>query len=182
MACIHRVALARFPTFMELGALPMSALRWFTMTGHQREGLARTYSLSTYNILIGLRPCRRPLFPYVGMPYIIGRKPQKIFSVRFPRFSPSVHQFTPGTHLFFRFSMKLVGFPESQPKRLSETHFPKIPPSFLSSNIILEQCIFGKRDANLPNDFARNFWDPSRVVASALLCRHSFLGILVNCS
>ena len=82
---------------------------------------AWAYFRTLFSILIGLRPCRRPLFPYVGMPYIIGRNPQKIISVRFPRFSPSVHLFGPGTNLFFRFSMKLAGSPESQPKRLHRT-------------------------------------------------------------
>ena len=91
----------------------------------------------------------------------------------------------PGTNLFFQFSMKLVESPESQPKRLSETHFPKIPPAlpflYPSNTYIYIYIYIGKPAGNLPNDFARIFWDPSRVVASALLCRHSSLACLVNC-
>ena len=79
------------------------------------------------------------------------------------------------------FQYEISGIPRISAQTTVRNAFSH-PPFLYSSNIILEQCIFGKRDANLPNDFARNFRDPSRVVASALLCRHSFLGILVNCS
>ena len=66
--------------------------------------------------------------PIVGMPYLIKRNPHNFNFARFPHISPSAHLFPPGTHLFFRFIMKLVGSSDSQPKRLSETHFPQIQP------------------------------------------------------
>ena len=66
--------------------------------------------------------------PIVGMPYLIRRNPHNFHFPRFPHISPSAHLFPPGTHLFFRFIMKLAGSPDSQPKRLSETHFPTIQP------------------------------------------------------
>ena len=117
--------------------------------------------------------------PIVGMPYLIRRNPHNFHFPRFPHISPSAHLFPPGTHLFFRFIMKLVGSPDSQPKRLSETHFPKIQPetqllyfSNISSNLVGDPV---SSHPNLANDCARNFRDPSRVVASTLLYRHSFL-------
>ena len=67
--------------------------------------------------------------PIVGMPYLIRRNPHNFHFPRFPHISPSAHLFPPGTHLFFRFIMKLVGSPDSQPKRLSKTPSREISPN-----------------------------------------------------
>ena len=67
--------------------------------------------------------------PIVGMPYLIRRNPHNFHFPRFPHISPSAHLFAPGTHLFFRFIMKLAGSPDSQPKRLSKTPSREISPN-----------------------------------------------------
>ena len=87
--------------------------------------------------------------PIVGMPFLIGEICRDSISVRFPHISPLANLFPPGTHLFFRCITKLVGSPDSQPKRLSETHFPKIQPetqllyfSNISSDFVADPRIF----------------------------------------
>ena len=67
--------------------------------------------------------------PIAGMPYLIRRNPHNFHFPRFPHISPSAHLFTPGTHLFFRFIMKLAGSPDSQPKRLTKTPSREISPN-----------------------------------------------------
>ena len=117
--------------------------------------------------------------PIVGVRYLMRRNPHNFHFARFLHISQSAHLFPPGTHLFFRFIMKLAGSPDSQPKRLSKTHFHEIPPNphlLYFSNISPN---FVKRPVSSRPDLEyvppRIFRDPSRVVASALLYRKFFL-------
>ena len=125
-------------------------------------------------MLIGVRA-----IPIVGMPYLIRRNPHNFHFPRFPHISPSAHLFTPGTHLFFRFIMKLAGFADSQPKRLSKTSSCEISPnpnplyfSNRSSNFVADPVSSHHDLADVPPKIFRG---PSRVVASALLYRKFFL-------
>ena len=117
--------------------------------------------------------------PIAGMPYLIKRNPHHFHFPRFLHISQSAHLFTPGTHLFFRFIMKLAGSPDSQPKQLSKTPSREIYPnpnllyfSNISPNVIADPV---SSQLDLKDVPPRNFRDPSRVVASALLYTQSFL-------
>ena len=117
--------------------------------------------------------------PIVGMPYVIRRNPHNFHFPRFPHISPSAHLFPPGTHLFFRFIMKLAGSPDSQPKRLTKTPSREISPN---PNLLYFSNIspnFRQPPVSSQPDLEyvppRKFRDPSRVVGSALLYRKFFL-------
>ena len=108
--------------------------------------------------------------PIVGMPYLIRRNPHNFHFPRIPHISPAAHLFPPGTHLFFRFIMKLAGSPDSQPKRLTKTPSREISPNpnllYFSniSQIFVERPVSSQPDLEYvpPRNFSAPLWSCSQ--------------------